>query len=91
MTPEFIPNAVYADKISDYSAGGDMPDLLEVSYAWFPEWIKAGFLESLDPLIKRDKINDADCDKTVTGMGKWPYDKGPAYSWWTMVSAPTAS
>jgi multiple sugar transport system substrate-binding protein len=84
---ETIPNAVYADKIQAYSAGGDMPDIIEVSYAWFPEWIKLGFLESLDPLIKRDKINPAEYDKTVTGMGKWPYDKGTQYSWWTMMSA----
>jgi multiple sugar transport system substrate-binding protein len=87
LTQEAMAFSVYPDKIQAYAASGDMPDILEVSYAWFPEWIKVGLLENLDALIKRDKINPADYDKTVTGMGKWPYDKGPTYSWWTMMSA----
>ena len=87
ILPEFTAFAAYPDKVQAYSASGEMPDIIEVSYAWFPEWIKLGFLENLDPLLKRDKINGADYDKTVTGMGKWPYDKGPQYTFWTMLSA----
>jgi multiple sugar transport system substrate-binding protein len=87
LTQEATAFAAYPDKVQAYAASGDLPDILEVSYAWFPEWIKLGLLENLDPLVKRDKINPGDYDKTVTGMGKWPFDKGTQYSWWTMMSA----
>jgi len=77
--------STYPEKLQAYGASGDLPDIIEVSYAWFPEWIKLGWFENLDAVIKRDKINLAEFDKTVTGMGKWPYEKGSTYSWWTMM------
>jgi multiple sugar transport system substrate-binding protein len=80
---------VYGAKLQAYGAAGDLPDIMEVSYNWFPEWVKLNWLENLDPMIKRDKINAADYDKTVTGMGKWPYEKGNTYSWWTMMGIGT--
>jgi multiple sugar transport system substrate-binding protein len=89
ITVEGTAFAAYPEKLQAYGASGDLPDLMEVSYAWFPEWVKLGWLENLDARIKRDKINAADYDKTVVGMGKWPYDKGPTYSWWTMMGIAT--
>ena len=86
LSQEPMAFSVYPDKIQAYAASGDLPDILEVSYAWFPEWVKIGLLDNQDAALKRDKINPADYDKTVIGMGKWPYDKGPTYSWWTMMS-----
>ena len=80
---------VYGPKLQAYGAANDLPDIMEVSYNWFPEWVKLGWLENLDAVIKRDKLNLADYDKTVTGMGKWPYEKGSTYSWWTMMGIGT--
>jgi hypothetical protein len=81
--------AAYPEKLQAYGASGDLPDIMEVSYAWFPEWVKLGWLENLDAVVRRDRINAADFDKTVIGMGKWPYEKGPTYSWWTMMGIAT--
>ena len=50
-----------------------------------PELSAARAHQLIDAVIKRDRINLADYDKTVTGMGKWPYEKGPTFSWWTMM------
>src|SRR2546423_5964623 len=46
LTQEATAFAAYPDKVQAYAASGDMPDILEVSYAWFPEWIKVGLLEN---------------------------------------------
>ena len=89
ITVEATAFAAYPEKLQAYGASGDLPDLLEVSYAWFPEWVKLGWLENLDAVIKRDRISAADYDRTVIGMGKWPYEKGPTYSWWTMMGIAT--
>jgi multiple sugar transport system substrate-binding protein len=89
ITVEATAFAAYPEKLQAYGASGDLPDLLEVSYAWFPEWVKLGWLENLDAAIKRDRIAAADYDRTVIGMGKWPYEKGPTYSWWTMMGIAT--
>lgn len=80
---------VYPEKLQSYDASGDLPDLFEMSFAWFPEWVKLGWPENLDAAIKRDRINLADYDRTVIGMGRWPYLKGPSYSWWTMMGVGT--
>jgi multiple sugar transport system substrate-binding protein len=89
VTVERTSFATYPEKLQAYGASGDLPDVIEVSYAWFPEWVKLGWLDNLDNVIKRDRINLADFDKTVIGMGKWPYDKGSTYSWWTMMGIGT--
>ncbi|HEV2122477.1 MAG TPA: sugar ABC transporter substrate-binding protein, partial [Chloroflexota bacterium] len=86
---ESMAFSAYPEKLQAYGASNDLPDLIEVSYAWFPEWVKLGWLENLDSVIKRDKLNLGDYDKTVIGMGKWPYEKGPTYSWWTMMGIGT--
>lgn len=86
---EAVAFSVYPEKLQAYGASNDLPDVIEVSYAWFPEWVKLGWLENLDAVVKRDKLNLADYDKTVTGMGKWPYEKGSTYSWWTMMGIGT--
>jgi multiple sugar transport system substrate-binding protein len=89
VTVEPMAFSVYPEKLQAYGASNDLPDVIEVSYAWFPEWVKLGWLENLDSVIKRDKVAPAEYDRTVIGMGKWPYEKGPTFSWWTMMGIGT--
>src|SRR5688500_12224300 len=42
VTVEPMAFAVYPEKVQAYGASGDLPDIIEVSYAWFPEWVKLG-------------------------------------------------
>ncbi|MFN8471162.1 MAG: sugar ABC transporter substrate-binding protein [Anaerolineae bacterium] len=70
VTYEFSSFNDYLTKLSTQAAGGALPDVMQMDYAWIAEWAQRGLLVPLDDYTKNGSINVADVDPSNLNGGK---------------------
>lgn len=70
ITYEFSSFNDYLPKLSTQAAGGGLPDVMQMDYAWIAEWSQRGLLVPLDDYTKNGAINVADVDTSNLDGGR---------------------
>ena len=70
ITYEFSSFNDYLTKLSTQAAGGGLPDVMQMDYAWIAEWSQRGLLVPLDDYTKNGTINISDVDPSNLDGGR---------------------
>ena len=62
---DYVGFGDYATKISTYAAGGDVPDVMQLTYLMVPDYAKNGVIAPLDDYIADGSIDLSKCDLSV--------------------------
>lgn len=75
----------YQTKLTTYASGGDLPDVMQVTYSMVPTFARNGMITSLEPYFESGAIDTSKLDMSANSACTF---EGAAYALATGVNAP---
>lgn len=69
INAQFADWTGYWDKLSAMSAGGNMPDIVQMDYSYIEQYAAAGLLENLSPYIESGAFDTSDIPSSIIDSG----------------------